>query len=104
MRKLAFSTSTTLGNMLRERAQGPQGEDVRLLFAETLKLPWIRPPRGDDQSIVLSYAEVYDLACRAASCFRSLGVRPNDRVFLFLSTGPAFLAAFYGKEEENAVV
>jgi acyl-CoA synthetase (AMP-forming)/AMP-acid ligase II len=103
MRKLAFSTATTLGGMLRERAEGPQGEDIRLLFADGPRPPWLRPPQGDDKAIVLSYGEVYDAARRAASCFRRMGVRPHDRVLLFLSTGPAFLAAFYGCQLAGAV-
>lgn len=102
-RRLTFSTSTTLGEMLRERATGPQGEDIRLLFATDTRLPRIQSPQGDDRSIVLTYAEVYDLACRAASCFRRLGVRPGDRVLLFVATGPAFLAAFYGCQIAGAV-
>jgi acyl-CoA synthetase (AMP-forming)/AMP-acid ligase II len=103
MRKLAFSTATTLGGMLRERAEGPQGTDIRLLYYEGPLPPRVRPPEGDDKSIVFSYAEVYEMSCRAATCFRRLGVKPHDRIFLFLSTGPAFLAAFYGCQIAGAV-
>ena len=100
---MAFSTATSLGGMIRERAIGPQGEDVRLLHTNTSALPWLGSPQGDDESIVLSYAAVYDLACRAATTLRRAGVRPGDRVLLFLSTGPAFLGAFYGCQISGAV-
>src|ERR1700674_250971 len=89
--------------MLQDRAVGPQGEDIRLLFADNATLPGIKSPHGDDKSIVLSYAEVYDLACRAALCFQRHGVRPGDRVLLFLSTAGAFLPAFYGCQIAGAV-
>jgi acyl-CoA synthetase (AMP-forming)/AMP-acid ligase II len=103
MRKLAFSTTTTLGAMLHERAAGPQGEDIRLLFAEGWLPPQSVPPRGDDKSIVFSYEQLYHMSCRAATRFRRLGVKPHDRILLFLSTGPAFLAAFYGCQLVGAV-
>jgi fatty-acyl-CoA synthase len=103
VRQLSFSNATTLGGMLQERASGPQGEDIRMLFAGDMPLPGIEAPKGDDKSIVLSYAQAYDLALRAASCFRRFGVRPGDRILLFLSTGPAFLAAFYGCQIAGAI-
>ncbi len=103
LRRLSFSTSATLGGMLRERAAGPQGDDIRLLFATDTTLAGHKAPRGEDRSVVFTYAEVYDLACRAASCFHRVGVRPGDRVLLFLATGPGFLGAFYGCQIAGAV-
>ncbi len=102
-RKLAFTRSFTLGGMIQERAAGPQGQDVRFLHVDAGGLPRIPAPAGEDRSVVLGYAEVYDLACRAASCYRRHGVKPGDRVLLFLSTGPAFLATFYGCQLAGAV-
>ena len=49
-RTLAFSTATTLGGMIRERALGPQGEDVRVLYASRA-VPGFAPPVGEDQSL-----------------------------------------------------
>lgn len=103
LRQIAFSTATTLGRMLQERAEGPQGDDVRLLFVDGPVLPGVKPAEGDDEARLFQYREVYELACRAASCFQRHGVRKGDRVFLFLSTGPAFLAAFYGCQMLGAI-
>jgi acyl-CoA synthetase (AMP-forming)/AMP-acid ligase II len=103
LRKIAFSNSTTLGSMLQERAKGPQGEDIRLLFVDGPTASGIKPPEGDDESLLFTYSELYELTCRAASCFRRQGVGVGDRVFLFLSTGPAFLAAFYACQMLGAI-
>src|ERR1700752_4655159 len=100
LRQIAFSTATTLGRMLQERAAGPQGDDVRLLFVDG---PGTKPAEGDDEARLYQYRELYEIACRAASCFRRHGVGKGDRVFLFLSTGPAFLAAFYGCQMLGAI-
>jgi acyl-CoA synthetase (AMP-forming)/AMP-acid ligase II len=103
LRQIAFSTATTLGRMLQERAEGPQGDDVRLLFVDGPAPPGIKPAEGDDEARLFQYRELYEISCRAASCFRRHGVRKGDRVFLFLSTGPAFLAAFYGCQMLGAI-
>lgn len=103
LRQIAFSTATTLGRMLQQRAEGPQGDDVRLLFVDGPAVPGIKPAAGDDAAQLFQYRELYELTCRAASCFRRHGVRKGDRVFLFLSTGPAFLAAFYGCQMLGAI-
>ena len=103
LRRIAFSGAATLGGMLQERAKGPQGDDIRLLHLDGPPLPGAKPSQGVDESLLLSYRELYELTCRAASCFRRHGVRSGDRVFLFLSTGPSFLAAFYACQLLGAI-
>ncbi|MCA8921353.1 MAG: fatty acyl-AMP ligase [Planctomycetes bacterium] len=82
--------------MLLQRAQGPQGEDIRFLFVADDDLPPGATLVGDDQHLVFSYREALDLALRAAEHLRARGVTRGDRVLLMLPTGPTFMAAYYG--------
>jgi acyl-CoA synthetase (AMP-forming)/AMP-acid ligase II len=103
LRQVTFSKATTLGRMLQERAEGPQGTDIRLLHLDEPIPDGVKPPQGADESLIFTYREIYDLTCRAASCFRQNGIRAGDRIFLFLSTGPAFIAAFYACQMLGAI-
>ena len=100
---LRFTQAETLGGMLRDRAEGPQGEDVRFLFVSEEDVPPGLEPSGEDQSLVFTYAECYALAKRAAYALRKRGVEKGDRVLLVLPTGPSFLAAFYGCQVLGAI-
>ncbi len=51
-----------------------------------------------------SYAQVADAVRRAACGFAGLGVRPGDRVGLFLPNVPHYVAAYYGALLAGAVV
>ena len=51
---------------------------------------------SDLQARPLSYDEILALARRAAAALLDAGLRPGDRMFLVLPTGPEFLAAFFG--------
>lgn len=51
----------------------------------------------------LKWREIYDRARRVAGRLAQLGVRPQDRVALVLSTGPDFLDAFFGVSLAGAV-
>ncbi len=101
--QLPFTRATTLGEMLRARVDGPQGADIRFLFVGDDDLPEGRVPEGDDQAVVFSYAEAWDVARRAAAHLKKRGVRAGDRVLLVLPTGPAFMAAFYGCQVLGAI-
>lgn len=57
--------------------------------------------RLDDRT--LTYAEVAGLAHRYAAALRHLDVRPEERVFLVLPDGPAFVAALFGALQLGAV-
>ena len=98
-----FTQARTLPDMLRERAAGPQGEDVRFLFVSPEDAPPDHPPMGDDGAVVLSFAEALDLARRGAAGLAARGVGLGDRVLLMLPTGPAFLAAYHGCQLLGAV-
>ncbi|RMG12252.1 MAG: fatty acyl-AMP ligase [Planctomycetota bacterium] len=101
--QLHYTRAKTLGEMLRERAEGPQGPDVRLLFVREEEVPEGRALEGDDERLVYSYAEVFETARRAARALERHGVRPGDRVLLVLPTGPSFLAAYHGCQILGAV-
>lgn len=101
--RFAYTTATTLGGMLEERARGPQGADIRFLFVQDDDVPPGMTPEGEDESLVFTYAEALDVAKRAASHLRARGVGPGDRVVLILPTGPSFLAAFYGCQILGAI-
>ncbi len=101
--RLAFTAAPTLGAMLEERARGPQGDDIRFLFVGKDDCPPDRAPQGEDESVVFSYAEAWDLARRAAAHLEARGVRHGDRVLLVLPTGPSFLAAFHGCQVLGAI-
>src|SRR5262249_6256474 len=103
LRQVEFSKATTLGRMLQERAEGPLGADIRLLHLDGPTLPGVKQSPGADESLLFNYRELYELTCRAASCFRRNRIRAGDRVFLFLSTGPTFLAAFYACQMLGAI-
>jgi acyl-CoA synthetase (AMP-forming)/AMP-acid ligase II len=53
--------------------------------------------------IILSFAEVDDLAERFARCLRERGVAPGDRVALLLGNSPRYVAAFHGTLKAGAV-
>lgn len=101
--RLQFTRAETLGALLQERAEGPQGDDLRFLFVGDDDLPPGRFPEGEDKALVFSYAEAFDLARRAARHLERRGVAAGDRVLLVLPTGPSFLAAFYGCQILGAV-
>lgn len=100
---LHYTTATTLGGMLQERAEGPQGADCRFLFVREDDTPAGMVPEGEDESLVFTYSEVFRAARRAAAHLRQRGVRPGDRVLLILPTGPGFMAAFYGCQVLGAI-
>jgi long-chain acyl-CoA synthetase len=52
----------------------------------------------------LSYAELYDDASRLAASLIAMGIKPNDRVALYLPNSPAYLQAFFGILLAGAVV
>jgi acyl-CoA synthetase (AMP-forming)/AMP-acid ligase II len=93
----------TLGDLVRHRAQGPLGADVRFLFVDDEGAdPWL-PTEGDDRRVTYDYADVCDRASRAANALAARGVAPGDRVLIVLNTGPAFLAAFLGCQILGAI-
>jgi len=47
-RGLHYTTATTLGGMLQERAEGPQGADCRFLFVREDDTPSCMVPEGED--------------------------------------------------------
>ncbi|MEZ6188809.1 MAG: fatty acyl-AMP ligase [Planctomycetota bacterium] len=96
VRPFGFTEAETLGDMLIQRAQGPQGDDIRFLFVAEDDLPPGVEPQGDDGHVVFSYADALELSLRAAEHLRQKGVGPGDRVLLMLPTGPTFMAAYYG--------
>lgn len=57
--------------------------------------------RLDDQT--LTYAEVAQLAHRYAAALRHLDLRAEERVFLVLPDGPAFVGALFGALQVGAV-
>jgi acyl-CoA synthetase (AMP-forming)/AMP-acid ligase II len=100
---LRFTQSETLGGMLRERAEGPQGVDLRFLFVKDDDVPPGMEVEGEDSSLVFTYSEAYSLARRAAYQLRQRGVGPGDRVLLLLPTGPTFMASFYACQVLGAI-
>src|SRR6187551_2759402 len=50
-----------------------------------------------------SYADCYDGARRFASGLIALGIRPGDRVGLYLPNVPHYLAAYYGSMMAGAI-
>ena len=100
---LQFIRGTTLGEMLIERAEGPQGEDIRFLHVADEDVPPGKDVVGSDRSVAFSYAEVGTIARRSASLLRRRGVSSGDRVLLILPTGPSYLAAFYGCQILGAI-
>lgn len=52
----------------------------------------------------LSYAQLQALAARAAAGLQRLGVRPGDRVGLYLPNCPHYLIAFFGALRAGAIV
>ena len=52
----------------------------------------------------LSYADVHDLVDRAAKGFRELGVKPGNKVALFLPNTPHFVISFFGILKAGGVV
>ena len=100
---LQYTQAETLGQMLRERAEGPQGDDLRFLFVHEEDVPPGRERGGPDDSISFSYAECYDVALRAAAHLQRRGIGRGDRVLLILPTGPSFMAAFYGCQILGAI-
>ncbi|MCG8422338.1 MAG: fatty acyl-AMP ligase [Proteobacteria bacterium] len=95
-RTLSFTRADTIGGMLLERSEGPQGDDIRFVFMKPEEACPGFSPQGEDDRITFTYSETYEMAARAATCLRRRGVGPGDRVLLMLSTGPSFLAAYYG--------
>ena len=64
--------------------------------------------RGDKVAVrhdggELTYAELFDRVCRAASALRALGVRREQRVLMILDDTPAFPAVFLGAIRLGAV-
>jgi len=55
---------------------------------------------GDD---LVSYRQLFELVNRVGNGLRRLGVRPEERVFLFLQDTPAFAACFFGAIKIGAV-
>jgi malonyl-CoA/methylmalonyl-CoA synthetase len=51
-----------------------------------------------------SYAQLYDAALGWASGLRARGLRPGERVALFLENSPAFLAAYLGTQLAGAII
>jgi fatty-acyl-CoA synthase len=98
-----FTRAETIGQMLEERARGPQGEDIRFLFVGEDDVPADRAPSGPDDCVTLSFADALDLAQRGAACLKKRGVVQGDRVLLVLPTGPGFLAAFHGCQVLGAI-
>ncbi|MBL4845258.1 MAG: fatty acyl-AMP ligase [Planctomycetes bacterium] len=100
---LHYTTATTLGGMLEQRAGGPQGADMRFLFVREDDVPAGMQVEGEDESLVFTFSEIYTIARRAAAHLRERGVLPGDRVLLILPTGPSFMAAFYGCQVLGAI-
>ena len=53
---------------------------------------------------VLTYADLWDAAARAAELLKSFGVEPGDRVGIMLPNVPAFPIAYYGTLGAGGVV
>lgn len=68
-----------LGDYLRRRAAGAPDKPA-LIFYGT----------------VITYAELNDLSDRCAALLHGYGVKPGDRVAVFLQSSPQFVVAFYG--------
>lgn len=100
---LQYTQAKTLGQMLIERAEGPQGDDVRLLYVRPEEVPEGHILSGEDEHLVFSYKEVYDIARRAARHLQSRGVGRGDRVLLVLPTGPSFMATYHGCQLLGAI-
>jgi len=100
---LNYTAAPTIGAMLRERAEGPQGDDIRFLFVADDDVPPELSPEGEDRALTLSFRQALDLAQRGAAALQARGVEAGDRVLLMLPTGPSFLAAFHGCQLLGAV-
>ncbi|MGE0712139.1 MAG: fatty acyl-AMP ligase [Planctomycetota bacterium] len=100
---LRYTQADTLGGMLKERAQGPQGADIRFLFVHDEDVPPGFAIQGDDEAVQFSFSQAWELALRAAYRLQRRGVGQGDRVLLVLPTGPSFLAAFYGCQVLGAI-
>ena len=101
--QLQYTKASTLGEMLVERANGPQGADIRLLFVRENEIPEGRHLEGEDDCLTFSYRETYDTACRAAQHLKSRGVEAGDRVLIVLPTGPSFMATYHGCQLLGAI-
>ncbi len=80
----------------------------RLNIADRFLTDRVREGRGDRIALrldegELSYAEVDALADRFASALHHLDVRAEERVFLALADGPAFVGALFGTLKLGAV-
>ena len=59
---LVYTSATTIGGMLQERARGPQGADIRFLFVGEDDVPPGHTLSPEDQSVDYSYADAFALA------------------------------------------
>lgn len=76
------------------------GDALRAAAASRLGLTFLDARERETE---LSFAELYERARRAAGGLRELGIRRGDRVAIVLSTGPAFMDAFFGAVLAGAV-
>jgi acyl-CoA synthetase (AMP-forming)/AMP-acid ligase II len=58
---------------------------------------------GQERETLLSFAELYERAQRAAGALRELGIERGDRIAIVLPTGPEFMDAFFGAVLAGAI-
>jgi fatty-acyl-CoA synthase len=58
---------------------------------------------GQERETLVSFAELYERAQRAAGGLRELGVERGDRIAIVLPTGPEFMDAFFGAVLAGAI-
>lgn len=48
------------------------------------------------QDSTMTYKELYHHACRLSKTLKERGVKPRDRVLIFIENSPLFYIAYYG--------
>lgn len=56
------------------------------------------------QDSTMTYKELYHHACRLSKTLKERGVKPRDRVLIFIENSPLFYIAYYGAWQIGAVV
>jgi acyl-CoA synthetase (AMP-forming)/AMP-acid ligase II len=86
----------TLSELLHAQARaGSRVWDFKLVYQQS-DLPSGLTRSGNDMAVDLSYADLLELATRAARRLQRAGVGPGARVLIVLPTGLGWLAAFFG--------
>jgi acyl-CoA synthetase (AMP-forming)/AMP-acid ligase II len=75
------------GNLLRRAAR---------LFGNSIALVY--------KNRSISYAALYEHACRCAYTFQTQGIKPGDRILISLHNSIAYYAAYFGAWQSGAVV